>query len=338
MIRIDGAMGEGGGQVIRSSLSLSMLTGKPVLLENIRAGRDKPGLLRQHLTALRAAAEISGASVEGDELGANRVRFTPGKVRPGSYHFAVGTAGSAALVLQTILPALMLADAPSTVAVEGGTHNGKSPPFEFLAEAFLPLLARMGPKVELSLVRPGFYPAGGGRMIARIEPVKALTPIELLEVGERGPITASALVSSLPRSVGHREVVIIKEALGLTWQQVGVVMVEEPRGPGNAVYVRLPCASLTEVLTGFGQRRKSAEDVASELVEEVRAYLATDAPVGEHLADQLLLPMALAGGGRFRTGPLSLHTTTNILVIQRFIDVPIQTTALPDGMFEVKVG
>lgn len=338
MIKIDGAMGEGGGQVIRSSLSLSMLTGKPVLLENIRAGRDKPGLLRQHLTALRAAVEISGGAAEGDELRSSRVRFTPGTVRPGRYRFAVGTAGSAALVLQTILPALMLADSPSEIAVEGGTHNGKSPPFEFLSEAFLPLLGRMGPQVSLELVRPGFYPAGGGRMVARIEPVSALTPIELMEVGERGEITACALVSSLPRNIGHREIVVIKEALDLTWQQTEVVQVEDPRGPGNAVLIKVPCGCLTEVFTGFGQRRKRAEDVAEELVAEVQAYIATNAPVGEHLADQLLLPMALAGGGRFRTGPLSLHTTTNIEVIQRFIDVSIVTNALEDGSVEVVVG
>ncbi|MFT5684611.1 MAG: RNA 3'-terminal phosphate cyclase (ATP) [Myxococcota bacterium] len=338
MIKIDGAMGEGGGQVIRSSLSLSMLTGKPVHLENIRAGRDKPGLLRQHLTALRAAVEISGGTVEGDELRSTTVKFTPGTIRPGRYRFAVGTAGSAALVLQTILPALMLADAPSEIAVEGGTHNGKSPPFEFLAEAFLPLLGRMGPQVSLELVRPGFYPAGGGRMVARIEPVKALTPIELLEVGERGPMSTCAMVSSLPRNIGHREIVVIKDAFELSWPQTEVVQVEDPRGPGNVVLVKVPCGCLTEVFTGFGRRRKSAEDVANELVEEVRAYLATNAPVGEHLADQLLLPMALAGGGKFRTSPLSLHTTTNIEVIQRFLDVPFEVTNQEDGSVVVSVG
>ena len=338
MIRIDGAMGEGGGQVIRSSLSLSMLTGEPVLLENIRAGRDKPGLLRQHLTALRAAAEISGATVEGDALRSGRVRFTPGRIRPGRYRFSIGSAGSAALVLQTILPALMLADAPSEIAVEGGTHNGKSPPYEFLAEAFLPLLSRMGPQVTLELVRHGFYPAGGGRMVARITPSPTLSPIELLEVGERGPISVCALVSALPRGVGQREVAQIKEALELPWQRTEVVLVEEPRGPGNAVLIRLPCASLTEVFTGFGSRRCTAEEVARALVAEVEAYIRTGAPVGEHLADQLLLPMVLAGGGRFCTGPLSLHATTNIEVIGRFLDVPIAVVPLDDGRVEVAVG
>ena len=338
MVRIDGAMGEGGGQVIRSSLSLAMLTNTPVVVENVRAGRGKPGLLRQHLTALRAAAEISGGTVEGDELRSSRFAFTPGTVQPGRYRFAIGSAGSASLVLQTVLPPLMMADAPSEVTVEGGTHNGKSPPYEFLAEAFLPLLARMGPQVELELIRPGFYPAGGGKMVARITPVSALSPIELLEVGERGPITTQALVASIPRNVGHREITAIREAFDLPWQQTSVVQVENSRGPGNAVMVKLPCACLTEVFTGFGQRRKRAEDVAAELIEEVKAYLATGAPVGEHLADQLLLPMALAGGGRFRTGSLSLHTTTNIEVIQRFLSVSIQTLTREDGTVEVVVG
>jgi hypothetical protein len=157
MIRIDGSLGEGGGQILRNSLSLSLATGKPFRIENIRAGRERPGLLRQHLTAVLAAVEVGGAGVEGATLGSTAVTFSPGKVRAGDYRFAVGTAGSGTLVLQTVLPALLTADAPSHIAIEGGTHNSAAPPFDFLDRAFLPLIERMGPKVRLQFERFGFY-------------------------------------------------------------------------------------------------------------------------------------------------------------------------------------
>lgn len=340
MVQIDGSMGEGGGQVLRSSLALSMITGKPVTLQNIRAGRNKPGLLRQHLTALRAAATVSGAKVEGDTLHSKRVVFSPGKIRPGQYRFAVGTAGSASLVFQTILPALMVADGDSTVTVEGGTHNSKAPPFAFIEEAFLPLVRQMGPQVEATLIRPGFYPAGGGRFDVTIHPSSALKPLTLRDVGERQPLRAQALVSALPRGVGHREIMTLKEHLELEWRDTSITLVEEPRGPGNALHVFVTCACLTEVFTGFGERRKRAEEVAETLAKEVLAYLETDAPVGEHLADQLLLPLALAGSGQYRATPLSRHTTTNIAVIQKFLDVSIQVRQEegPTGTVEVTVG
>lgn len=343
MVRIDGSMGEGGGQVLRSSLALSMITQKPLLIENIRANRrPRTGLLRQHLTALRAAVEISGATVEGDSLKSGRVSFAPGAVKPGRYRFAVGTAGSALLVLQTILPALMLADGDSELTLEGGTHNSKAPPFEFLEATFLPLLRQMGPAVEVELIRPGFYPAGGGKLIARIHPAASLSPLELVEVGERKPLRVRGLVSSLPRGVAHREILTLKEHLPLEWQDTEIVEVKNSPGPGNSLHVYLECGCLTEVVTGFGERKMRAEDVAERVVEEVKAYLSHEVPVGEHLADQLLLPLALAGGGRFHATPLSLHTTTNVEVIQRFIDVPFSISPLREeeegGAVEVCVG
>jgi len=341
MVRIDGAMGEGGGQVLRSSLALSMITQKPLLIENIRARRrSRPGLLRQHLTGLRAAVEISGATVEGDRLKSGRVRFEPGTVKAGRYHFAVGTAGSALLVLQTILPALMLASGDSEVTIEGGTHNSKSPPFDFLEAAFLPLLNQMGPEVTIELIRPGFYPAGGGKLVARIHPATSLRPLELLEVGERKPLRARARVAGMPRGVAHQELLTLREHLPIEWQDTRIEEVERPIGPGNSLHVFAECGPLTEVFTGFGERKVDAVRVAERVAEEVKAYLAHEVPVGEHLADQLLLPLALAGGGRFRATPASLHTTTNIDVIRAFVDVPFSITELsPDGgPVEVAVG
>ncbi|MFT4976650.1 MAG: RNA 3'-terminal phosphate cyclase (ATP) [Myxococcota bacterium] len=343
MVQIDGSMGEGGGQVLRSSLALSMITQKPLLIENIRARRrPRTGLLRQHLTGLRAAVEICGAEVEGDSLKSTRVRFTPGPVKSGRYRFAVGTAGSAVLVLQTILPALMLADGDSELVLEGGTHNSKSPPFEFLEHSFLPLLRQMGPGVELELVRPGFYPAGGGKLIARIHPAASLAPLSLTEVGERQPLRARALVSALPRGIGHQELLTLREHLPLEWPDTEIVEFKDPPGPGNSLHVFLTCGCLTEVVTGFGERKVHARSVAEAVVAEVKEYLRYDVPVGDHLADQLLLPLALAGGGRFHATPPSLHTTTNIDVIQRFLDVPFSITPLGedavDGAVVIAVG
>ena len=183
IITIDGARGEGGGQILRTALSLSVATGRPLRIGNIRAKRTKPGLMRQHLTAVRAAQSVSGARVQGAELGSTALTFEPDGVRGGDYHFAVGTAGSATLVAQTVLPALMLADRPAHLVLEGGTHNPHAPPFEFLERAFLPLVRRMGVGLQARLERPGFVPAGGGRFILDVTLAGDLRLIEILDRG-----------------------------------------------------------------------------------------------------------------------------------------------------------
>src|SRR5947207_15592691 len=168
MITIDGSQGEGGGQILRTSLALSLVTGQPFCMERIRVRRQKPGLLRQHLTAVEAAKTVGCAEVEGAEMNSQTLEFRPGPVTPGNYRFAVGTAGSATLVLQTVLPSLLTASGKSTLTLEGGTHNPLAPPFDFLVGSFMPLIRRMGATVELDLKAPGFFPAGGGRFHARI--------------------------------------------------------------------------------------------------------------------------------------------------------------------------
>src|SRR5258708_36076109 len=184
MIRIDGSFGEGGGQILRTSLGLSLATGKAFRIDKVRAGRERPGLLRQHLTAVLAAAEVGGAEVQGATLGSTELTFSPGPTRAGEYRFSVGTAGSWTLVFQTVLPALRLASETIPIVIEGGTHNNAAPPFDFLARSFLPLLERMGPKVRLQFERYGFYPAGGRRFCAQIQPAKALKGLHIRERGE----------------------------------------------------------------------------------------------------------------------------------------------------------
>ena len=178
MLTIDGSRGEGGGQILRTSLGLSLVTGRAFRIVRIRAGRAKPGLRHQHRTAVQAAARVGNAEVEGAEVGSMELTFVPGAVAAGEYEFSVGTAGSAALVLQAVLPALLTASQPSRLKLEGGTHNPFAPPFDFLAKTFLPIVNRMGPRVTAELERPGFYPAGGGEMRLTIEPCARLRRIQ----------------------------------------------------------------------------------------------------------------------------------------------------------------
>lgn len=336
MLTIDGSQGEGGGQIVRSSLAMSMVTGTPVRLENIRAGRRKPGLMRQHLTAVRAAAHICGAELAGDELGASRLSFAPGPVVPGTHRFSVGTAGSATLVLQTVLPALLTADAPSEITVEGGTHNAFAPPFDFIKRVYLPLINRMGPAVEPEMTRPGFYPAGGGQIVARITPCHKLRPLHLTKRGEPQSRRARALSAKLPAHVAQRELKKIRQLLRWNDDELEAVDLKHAVGPGNAVLLELAYENVTELFTGFGKRGRPAEDVAREAVEPCRAYLAHDAVAGEYLTDQLLLPLALAGGGSFTSAGLSLHATTHIDLIHRFLDVEIEVRE-STGVHLVKV-
>jgi RNA 3'-terminal phosphate cyclase (ATP) len=339
MLTIDGSRGEGGGQILRSSLALALATGTPFRIERIRAGRARPGLMRQHLTALEAATAVGDASVEGAAIGSREVVFRPGRVRAGTYRFAVGTAGSAGLVLQTVLLPLATAGAPSALALEGGTHNPHAPPFDFLAGAFLPLLRRMGARVEARLERAGFYPAGGGRMAIEIGEALALTPLDLPTRGATRRRRARALVSRLPRQIGDRELAVVRSRLGWAADELEVVVLDEGMaGPGNVLLLEIESAHVTEVFTGFGEVGVRAEAVAEQAAQEARRYLSADVPVGPHLADQLLLPLALAGGGRFRTVPLTRHATTNIEVIRQFLGRSIDVAPVGDRAVEVTVG
>jgi RNA 3'-terminal phosphate cyclase (ATP) len=337
MIVIDGSQGEGGGQILRSSLALSLVTGQPFRIERIRAGRRKPGLMRQHLTAVNAAAAIGCARVEGDRIGSQVILFEPHSVKPGKYQFAVGTAGSCTLVLQTVLPALLTAGAPSELVLEGGTHNPHAPPFDFLARAFLPLIGRMGAKVSATLNRPGFYPAGGGKFTIDVEPVERLERLDLTERGEILSRSARATVAKLSRKIAERELKVVRDSLGWDEQCCFAEEATGSRGPGNILCIELESENVTELFTGFGELGVSAEKVAGDTVKEIKDYLSARVPVGLHLADQLLLPMALAGGGRFRTLTPTGHTLTNAEVIRRFLPVEVTIQRHTPKVWEVRI-
>lgn len=328
MLTIDGSTGEGGGQILRTSLSLSMVTGQSVRIERIRARRPKPGLMRQHLACVLAAQAVCGAQVSGAELGSQALVFEPGTLRPGEHRFAIGSAGSCLLVLQTVLPALMQADAPSRLVLEGGTHNPLAPNFHFVERAFLPWLARLGVDVSATLRRHGFYPAGGGELWAEITPAgqDGLRPFDLLARGTSRGSFAESLVAAVPRRVAERELAVIGTALGWSGDQLRVPNVRQNEGPGNALMVTLAHEHVTEVFTAFGEKALSSEQVAQRLLREVRAYAAGTAAVGPLLADQIALPAALAvhRSGQamvYTCSEATEHLRTNLDVIARFLPV-----------------
>lgn len=319
MLKIDGSFGEGGGQILRSSLTLSMLTGTPFVMERIRGNRKKPGLMRQHLTAVLAAARISGAVVEGAVLNSDSLSFCPQKIQGGTYEFSIGTAGSIMLVLQTLLPALLAADTPSHLILEGGTHNQKAPPFDFIAESFLPHIRNMGAKVEMNLIRPGFFPAGGGKLEVHLQPLKEWQPMALLK---RGDLLGRKLViynAHLPMHIARREIEQMREFYGISDKEVEIRPAPESRGPGNVMVSIWKYANGGQVMTSFGSHGCSAEQVGRTMNKLVKKHLKSQAPVCEFLADQLLLPMALAGDGSFITEGLSRHASTNLEVIALFL-------------------
>jgi RNA 3'-terminal phosphate cyclase (ATP) len=318
MLIIDGSLGEGGGQILRTSLALSLVTQTPVRIEKIRARRSRPGLLRQHLAAARAAAAI-GAEVEGAELGASELTLRPGPVRGGSHAFAVGSAGSACLVLQTVLPALLATGQAARLTLQGGTHNPSAPPFDFLDRVFVPLLSRMGAPVSAELERAGFYPAGGGEITVEVGASRGLRGVELMERGALVSQRARASVAHLSADIAKRELAEVQRRLGLAESELEIRQVTDSAGPGNVIFVEVEHESCRELCTGFGEKAVKAERVARRAIGDMRRYLKSSAPVGVRLADQLMLPLAIAGEGLFRTLPLSEHSRTNIEVIEAFL-------------------
>ena len=318
-VALDGRQGEGGGQILRSGLTLSAITGRPLQLGHIRGGRKRPGLMRQHLACVRALAEITGAEVSGDALGSKELSFAPGAARAGQYRFAIGSAGSTGLVLQTVLVPLLLADGPSELVLEGGTHNSMAPPFHALKHSFAPLVEAMGGRLQLNLERAGFYPAGGGRLLVQIEPPSDSKPLDLTQRGPKLGYRASIDYAHIPDSIPAQQAKLLFRALPILGENIELSEHPSSLGPGCAMSVHLDYRNVSEVWTVFGSKGVSSKRLIRELTKTVKQYLVQPAPVGSHLADQLLLPMVALGGGRFRSMPPTPHTTTNIQTIQAFL-------------------
>ncbi|UPG94507.1 RNA 3'-terminal phosphate cyclase [Luteibacter aegosomatissinici] len=327
MIEIDGQAG--GGQLLRTALALSLCTGEPFAMEGIRGKRERPGLLRQHLTAVEAARDIGDAGVEGAQPGSTTLRFTPRGVRGGQHRWTIGTAGSTTLVLQTVLPALWMHGVTARLVIEGGTHNPQAPSANFIAEAFLPVLARMGLDATFNLDSHGFYPAGGGSI--RIDLRESRRPAEV-HLAERGNVIerhALAIVSAIPATIAERELAVARARLGLANGEWSVHEVRQASGPGNALSIRFATDHGAAVFTGFGEKRVTAEAVAERVCADAKAWMEAGVFADTYLADQLLLPMALAGRGSFTTLAPSEHTRSNAALIEKFL--PVEFAFRDDG-------
>jgi RNA 3'-terminal phosphate cyclase (ATP) len=321
ILTIDGSQGEGGGQMLRSSLALSMLTRQPVKLVHIRAKRSKPGLQAQHLASVQAAKTVCNATVSGDQLGSQTVTFHPNEVNGGNYYFKIGTAGATALVLHTIyLPLLLRAKEASEVRIEGGTHALMAPSGEYLTATWVGYLRLLGAHLDVDIARPGFFPKGGGLLEARITPSK-LTGWQSPEVAATPTVELLAtLGGKLPEHIGTRMLARAREQLGLNTPGK-VVLFPHTKSEGVAFSVIARQHSVPGVFFALGARGKPAESVADEAVAEYETHLKTGFAVDPHAADQLLLPLMFAGGtSRYRTSEVTQHLLTQRDVIGQFLD------------------
>jgi RNA 3'-terminal phosphate cyclase (ATP) len=325
-VHIDGSQGEGGGQILRTSLSLSIITGRPVVFQRIRAGRSKPGLRAQHLTCVKAACKVCSGQVEGAKLGSTSLRFVPGTAEGGTYRFEVGTAGSTSLVLHTVAIPLAFAGSRSVLTIRGGTHVPFSPAYHFLDWQWAPLLRRLGVNVDVSLLKAGYYPKGGGEMQARIRPAERIAPLTLGPRGDLEQLDGLSMLSNLPWSIAERQRRRALSRLDTAGLACGIEVREFPSpGMGTMLLLRGRHAGGTRAcFTALGARGKRAEAVADEAVDEFLAFLETQGSVDRHTADQLLLPLALADGpSEYSVSAVTQHLLTNAQVIRVFLNAQI---------------
>ena len=340
-LQIDGAMGEGGGQVLRSALSLSLLTRQPFRLSRIRAKRDRPGLRPQHLAAVKAAARVSSAEVRGDRVGSEKIEFIPGTVQTGDYFFDIGTAGATSLVLQTLLLPLALAPSTSRITIRGGTHVPWSPCFHYLDRQWRPFLNDVGIPFDLTMTMAGFYPQGGGELQAQIPGGARPKPLKLTERGPLRSIRGLSAVGNLPREIAERQ---RRQALRrlhrlLPDREPEVVVEELPAASRGTVLLLLAEYDLGQACCfALGARGKRAERVADEAVDALVAFLRSDGSVDPWLSDQLLLPLAVADGpSELRTSEVTEHLLTNAEVIRLFLPVEIGVDGPLGGPANVQV-
>ncbi len=340
LVEIDGSQGEGGGQILRTALALSMVTGRPFEIVNLRAGRKRPGLRPQHLTGVKASARICSADVDGARVGSRCVRFAPGPVKSGTYRFDIGTAGSTSLVLHTLALPLALARGRTVLTIAGGTHVSFAPTFHFLDRQWAVLLRRLGIEVELALVRAGYYPEGGGEIRATVRPASAIRPLALGPRGRLERIEGVSAVSGLPRSIAERQRRRAMARLRDAGLDAGIALAELPsRGKGTALHLLATFdGGARACCDALGARGKRAETVADEACDHLLAFLATRGALDQHAADQLILPLALADGpSHFLLPRVTSHLLTNARIIERFLDCRIAIDGDRDAEGTVRV-
>jgi len=337
MIKIDGSIGEGGGQILRTSLSLSVITGQPVQIENIRAKRNKPGLLRQHLTALNSLSVISNANVTGNEIGSMSLAFEPKNITTGNFNFPVGSAGSTTLIFQTIFPVLMRKDAISNIIFEGGTHNPNAPSFDYVKNVFLPIVSKIGFQAKVEFGNYGFYPAGGGKWNVLIEKPKTLKPIELTKRGNLISNKVEVLHSNLDPKISIKQAKLLHSSLEKDLRDDIKIISVNSDGPGNIIQAYFDYDNIDEMFLSFGIKALPSFKVVKDLIYDINKFTKSEAVVSKYLADQLLLPMSLGEGGIFTTLKPTKHTLTNIEIIKKFINIKISTKEIKQDLWEIEI-
>jgi RNA 3'-terminal phosphate cyclase (ATP) len=325
VIVLDGSMGEGGGQILRTSLALSLITKKPFHLRRIRAKRAKPGLQPQHLMSVQAATVIGQARVRGASPGSMELVFEPGETVPGNYHFRIGTAGAAGLVMHTVYLPLALASGPSVVTIEGGTHVKSSPCFDFLRTTWQGYMAQLGLFVDLRMARPGFFPRGGGLIEARLPGGWQPRNLRLADVSTVDQAVIISAVAGLPESIARRQADRALERLRTANLQATIRYETWTGGPGTMLAVELATRPVPTLFFSLGERGKPAERVADEAVDQAVVFLGTRPQgIDGHSADQIVLPMALAHEeSQFKVAEITRHLLTNAQVIEQFLDKQI---------------
>ncbi|RJP23354.1 MAG: RNA 3'-phosphate cyclase [Deltaproteobacteria bacterium] len=318
-VEIDGGIGEGGGQVLRTTLSLSCITGKPVRIFNIRKNRPKPGLMRQHLVSVKALARISGAEARGTEPGSLEIFFNPGPVTAGEYFFEIGTAGSVTLLFQSLLPTLLFAKAPSRLVLTGGTHVPFSPPFDYLRDVFSPWLARIGVRVSCEIEQYGFYPRGGGKITARIAPAAEILGVDLRRKGAVLSVSGRSCVANLPLSIAVRQRKAAIDPLAAYSPIIDTATVPSP-GKGTFLFIKVDTMAGSAGFSALGAIGKRAEDVGLEAARDALAYIESRAVLDPRLADQLVLFLALSKEpSTFTTSQVTNHLVTHLHVVRRML-------------------
>jgi RNA 3'-terminal phosphate cyclase (ATP) len=325
MIRIDGSQGEGGGQLLRSALTLSLLTGERIHIDNIRANRSNPGLRHQHLAAVKAAQSIGKSEVEGGILGSTELDFHPRTIQPGRYRFNIGTAGSTSLVLQTVFLPLSMTKTTSSITITGGTHVPWSPSYDYLEMQWLPYMNKLGFEAHISMDLAGFYPKGGGQIQGRIKPIVRINPLEILDRGSLKQIRGISAVANLDRRIAERQRKQVIRRLGDKYRLNDIRIKQMPSKFKGTLMLLLGEFEYSQCCYfSLGKPGKPAERVADDVINAFESFMATNGAIDEYLADQLLLPLAFASGpSRFMSGKLTNHLITNADVIKEFINVEI---------------
>lgn len=339
LIKIDGSFGEGGGQILRTSLSLSAITKTPFEIYNIRANRKTPGLSYQHLQAVNAASQICSAEVIGNQLRSTDLKFFPGDIQAGTYHLNIGTAGSISLVLQTIFYLLSLVNNPSSVTITGGTHVIYSPCIDYLIQQWLYYVRQIGFHADILLLKAGFYPRGGGEVLLNISPATPRYPLRVVDRGKLIQVKGISMVSNLDINIAHRQQMQAKKRLS----ECGIpheIVVEERTSPGKGTMLMLigkfehsQCCYFS-----LGAIGKRAETVADEACSELLSFMKTRGVIDEYLADQLIIPLALTeGSSQFITPKVTQHLLTNIEVVKRFLPITIEVSGNLDEEGTIKI-